>query len=248
MCFMGLKLALAGKSPKIGTHPVARRCSLQREPAYATVSTAEHGQDLSARSAVLRQSRRNRRQAPAVRWDCRPWSMSLSKRVSRASRSIVLDAQIGTEPTIRDRLTSQMTNALMRDLGMPGRQSPEDVKRVRESMNRAAAQGPRSAARSRPRVIKAPWGRRLFARENHDGKRSQRFRRHEPDDRSYPLLIAVDDETIPVKKKLETQALLEGFSDLCSPSVPRSSSARASRATTRFCAANWATRPTWRRC
>ena len=32
-CFMGLKLDLAGKSPKIGTHPVERRCSLQREPA-----------------------------------------------------------------------------------------------------------------------------------------------------------------------------------------------------------------------
>jgi hypothetical protein len=53
----------------------------------------------------------------------------------------VLDARIGSAPTIRDRLTSQMTNALMRGLGMPGRQSPEDVRRVRESMNGPAGQG-----------------------------------------------------------------------------------------------------------
>lgn len=53
----------------------------------------------------------------------------------------VLDARIGSGPTIRDRLTSQMTNALMRGLGMPGRQSPEDVMRVRESMNSPAGQG-----------------------------------------------------------------------------------------------------------
>jgi hypothetical protein len=53
----------------------------------------------------------------------------------------VLDAHIGRVPTIRDRLTSQMTNALMRGLGMPGRQSPDDVKRVRESMNSPSGQG-----------------------------------------------------------------------------------------------------------
>ncbi len=53
----------------------------------------------------------------------------------------VLDAHVGGGPTIRDRLTSQMTNALMRGLGMPGRQSPEDVRRVRESMNSPAGQG-----------------------------------------------------------------------------------------------------------
>ena len=53
----------------------------------------------------------------------------------------VLDAHVGRGPTIRDRLTSQMTNALMRGLGMPGRQSPEDVKRVRESMNSESGQG-----------------------------------------------------------------------------------------------------------
>lgn len=53
----------------------------------------------------------------------------------------VLDAHVGGAPTIRDRLTSHMTNALMRGLGMPGRQSPEDVMRVRESMDREAGQG-----------------------------------------------------------------------------------------------------------
>ena len=46
----------------------------------------------------------------------------------------VLDAQVGGEPTLRDRLTSELTNVLMRGLGMPGRQSPEDVRRVRSSM------------------------------------------------------------------------------------------------------------------
>ena len=50
----------------------------------------------------------------------------------------VLDAQVGSAPTIRDRLTSQMTNSLMRGLGMPGRQSPEDVMRVRQGMNGSA--------------------------------------------------------------------------------------------------------------
>ena len=43
----------------------------------------------------------------------------------------VLDAEIDAAPTLRDRLTSRMANELMRSLGMPGRQSPEDVRRVR---------------------------------------------------------------------------------------------------------------------
>jgi hypothetical protein len=43
----------------------------------------------------------------------------------------VLDAPIGRQPTIRDQLTSRMANSLMRGLGMPGRQTPDDVRRVR---------------------------------------------------------------------------------------------------------------------
>jgi hypothetical protein len=43
----------------------------------------------------------------------------------------VLDAQIGEEPTIRDRLTSNVANALMQGLGMPGRQTPEEVRKIR---------------------------------------------------------------------------------------------------------------------
>ena len=43
----------------------------------------------------------------------------------------VLDAEIGAVPTLRDRLTSRMANELMKSLGMPGRQSPEDVRHVR---------------------------------------------------------------------------------------------------------------------
>jgi len=45
----------------------------------------------------------------------------------------VLDAEVGDRPTIRDHLTSNMVNTLMRGLGMPGRQSPEDVRKVRSA-------------------------------------------------------------------------------------------------------------------
>ncbi|HYB92103.1 MAG TPA: hypothetical protein VEC38_13795 [Candidatus Binataceae bacterium] len=51
--------------------------------------------------------------------------------LAREQVEIVLDAEIDRGPTLRDRLTSNMTNVLMRNLGMPGRQSPEDVMRVR---------------------------------------------------------------------------------------------------------------------
>jgi hypothetical protein len=54
--------------------------------------------------------------------------------LTREQVDVVLDAQVGTGPTIRDQLTSNLTNVLMRNLGMPGRQSPEDVKRVRTQM------------------------------------------------------------------------------------------------------------------
>lgn len=53
----------------------------------------------------------------------------------------VLDAKVGDAPTIRDRLTSEMTNALMRGLGMPGRQSPDDVRRVRLRMGDGGGEG-----------------------------------------------------------------------------------------------------------
>jgi hypothetical protein len=53
----------------------------------------------------------------------------------------VLDTQVGGEPTLRDRLTSELTNVLMRGLGMPGRQSPEDVRRVRGSMRAGGGEG-----------------------------------------------------------------------------------------------------------
>ncbi len=55
----------------------------------------------------------------------------LAEGLTREQVDRVLDAEIGDQPTIRDRLTSQMANALMQGLGMPGRQSPADVRRVR---------------------------------------------------------------------------------------------------------------------
>ncbi len=53
----------------------------------------------------------------------------------------VLDGQVGNDPTIRDRLTSNLTNVLMQNLGMPGRQSPEDVMRVRTAMRSGGGAG-----------------------------------------------------------------------------------------------------------
>jgi hypothetical protein len=53
----------------------------------------------------------------------------------------VLDAEIGDSPTLRDRMTAQMANLLMRNLGMPGRQSPEDVRRVRLNMAVGSGEG-----------------------------------------------------------------------------------------------------------
>lgn len=61
--------------------------------------------------------------------------------LTREQVDAVLDAQIGAEPTIRDRLTSNMTNVLMRNLGMPGRQSPEDVMKVRIAMRSGGGAG-----------------------------------------------------------------------------------------------------------
>ena len=62
-----------------------------------------------------------------------------SEGLSREEVDCVLDADAGSGPTYRDRLTSDMANALMRGLGMPGRQSPEDVMRVRKAV--ASGQG-----------------------------------------------------------------------------------------------------------
>ncbi|MGH7838374.1 MAG: hypothetical protein ACREQC_11215 [Candidatus Binataceae bacterium] len=57
--------------------------------------------------------------------------------LTRSQVDRVLDAEVGDHPALRDELTATMANTLMRGLGMPGRQSPEDVQRVR----RAAASG-----------------------------------------------------------------------------------------------------------
>jgi hypothetical protein len=60
--------------------------------------------------------------------------------LSRIQVNRVLDAEIGGRPALRDELTSTMANALMRGLGMPGRQSPEDVQRVRRTAARGAGE------------------------------------------------------------------------------------------------------------
>ena len=64
-----------------------------------------------------------------------------SEGFTRDQVDAVLDARIDDRPTLRDRMTSQMANALMRGLGMPGRQSPEDVRRIRTTMESGGGEG-----------------------------------------------------------------------------------------------------------
>ncbi len=66
----------------------------------------------------------------------------------------VLDAQVGDEPTLRDRLTSDIANLLMRSLGMPGRQSPQDVRQVRLSL--AAGDSTANSASAAARTSQEP--------------------------------------------------------------------------------------------
>jgi len=61
--------------------------------------------------------------------------------LTRERVDCVLDTAFGDTPTLRDRLTSEMANSLMRGLGMPGRQSPDDVRRVRTRMAAGAGEG-----------------------------------------------------------------------------------------------------------
>jgi hypothetical protein len=62
----------------------------------------------------------------------------------------VLDAQIDEAPTIRDRLTSNVANALMQGLGMPGRQTPEDVRKIRIAAGRGTGAGTWTAGEEPP--------------------------------------------------------------------------------------------------
>jgi hypothetical protein len=55
----------------------------------------------------------------------------VAKGHTKAEVDRVLDTDFDGNPTIRDYLTSRMANELMKSLGMPGRQSPEDVRQVR---------------------------------------------------------------------------------------------------------------------
>jgi hypothetical protein len=72
--------------------------------------------------------------------------------LTRERVDCVLDRAIGDTPTIRDRLTSEMANALMRGLGMPGRQSPDDVRRVRTRMAAGAGEGTIAAGGKPPAI------------------------------------------------------------------------------------------------
>src|SRR5437899_5617654 len=67
--------------------------------------------------------------------------MFAARGLTREQVDRVLDAEVDRAPTIRDRLTSEMANVLMRNLGMPGRQSPEDVRRVRLGVASGSGEG-----------------------------------------------------------------------------------------------------------
>ena len=71
------------------------------------------------------------------------------KGFTKAQVDRVLDTEIDGQPTLRDRLTSRMANELMKGLGMPGRQSPEDVRRVRLGVTKGG-QGTWSAGEKPP--------------------------------------------------------------------------------------------------
>lgn len=72
-----------------------------------------------------------------------------AKGLTKVEVDTVLDAEIDKTPTLRDRLTSRMANELMKSLGMPGRQSPEDVRRVRLGLA-SSSQGTWSADEKPP--------------------------------------------------------------------------------------------------
>lgn len=74
----------------------------------------------------------------------------IAEGLEREQVDAVLDAKIGAAPTIRDRLTSNLTNALMQGLGMPGRQTPDDVRRVREAIKAGAGAGTWSGGETPP--------------------------------------------------------------------------------------------------
>jgi hypothetical protein len=65
----------------------------------------------------------------------------IAEGLTREQVDTVLDAEIDGQPTLRDQMTSNIANALMRNLGMPGRQSPDDVRKIREASRAGGGQG-----------------------------------------------------------------------------------------------------------
>jgi len=73
--------------------------------------------------------------------------------LTREQVARVLDAEIDGKPTLRDRLTSDMANSLMRNLGMPGRQTPEDVRRIRLAASSGNGEGVWTAGEKPPEGV-----------------------------------------------------------------------------------------------
>ena len=65
----------------------------------------------------------------------------------------MLDAELDGRPALRDRLTAEMANVLMRNLGMPGRQTPEDVRRIRLAASSGHGEGVWTAGEKPPEGV-----------------------------------------------------------------------------------------------
>lgn len=70
----------------------------------------------------------------------------ISEGITKDQADAVLDAEIDGQPTLRDKMTSNIANALMRNLGMPGRQSPDDVRKIREAVRAGGGAGTYAAS------------------------------------------------------------------------------------------------------
>ena len=72
--------------------------------------------------------------------------------ITKRQADAVLDAEIDGQPTLRDKMTSNIANTLMRNLGMPGRQSPEDVRKIREAVRAGGGAGTWTAGQKPPGI------------------------------------------------------------------------------------------------
>jgi hypothetical protein len=76
----------------------------------------------------------------------------IAEGITRQQADAVFDAEIDGQPTLRDKMTSNIANTLMRNLGMPGRQSPDDVRKIREAVRAGGGAGTYTAGQKPPGI------------------------------------------------------------------------------------------------